>query len=231
MWARNRKRGLARSEIYVGQATSSENIPTKIFILCNRLQLLLHIRRGNSYLSHLHVRGLEAQVLEQPFQNRVEPPCPNVLSRLIDSEGELRQSVNRVVGEFQLDSLGLEEGGILLRERILRLFEDADKVILGQVLQFHADGEAALQFRHQVAGLGFVERASGDEQDVVSSNLSVAGLDVGPFHDGEQIPLHTLAGNIGSASFAGHNFVELVDENDSDVLGQLHRGGVYLVGV
>src|SRR6185436_19974327 len=111
MWARNRKRGLARPEIYVGQATSSENIPTKIFILGNRLELLLHIRCGDGDLPHLRVRSLEAQVLEQSLQNRVKSPCPDILRGLIDSEGKLREGVNRIVGEFQLDSLGLVKRG------------------------------------------------------------------------------------------------------------------------
>src|SRR5436190_3380887 len=95
----------------IGQfpACRSENIPAEVFILGDCCQLLLDVLRGDSNLSHLHVRSFEAQVLEQAFEDRVQPPGTDILRRLIDPEGELRQGFDRVLAELQLDTFGLEE--------------------------------------------------------------------------------------------------------------------------
>ena len=55
----------------------------------------------------------------------------------------------------------------MLGESIFGLLENAVEIVLGQALQFDADGEAALQLRNQVAGLADVEGPGGNEQNMV----------------------------------------------------------------
>ena len=62
-----------------------------------------------------------------------------------------RHLFQRVVGEGQLDALGLQQRRVLLDQRVLGLLQDADEILLGERLQLHADREAALQFGNQVA--------------------------------------------------------------------------------
>src|SRR3546814_5280886 len=69
--------------------------------------------------------------------------------------------------------------------RSLGLGEDADEVVLAQRAQLHADREAALHFRDQVGRLGQVERAGGDEQDVVGLHRAVLGADRSEEHTSE----------------------------------------------
>ena len=60
-------------------------------------------------------------------------------------------------------------------------------------------------------------------------HVPVARLDGRAFHDRQQIALHALPRNIGAARFAGNHLVDLVQENDPQVLGQLDRLGIDLL--
>ena len=110
----------------------------------------------------------------------------------------------------------------MLGERGFRLGEDADEVFDGERVQLDADGEAALQFGNQVAGLGDVEGAGGDEEDVVGAHHAVAGVDGGAFDDGQDVALHAFAGDVGAvAAFASGDFVDFVEEDDAGVFDAL----------
>ena len=177
-----------------------------------------------------HVGRLETELFEQAFHDRVETPRADVLRRLVDPVCIIGKRLDRVGLESQLDPLGLEQGLVLPGERVFRLRQDADEVRLGQVLQFHADREAALELRHQVARLGAVERAGGDEQDVVGLDEAVARLHGRAFDDRQQVALDPLPGDVGAVGvFAGDDLVDLVDEDDPGVLGQRDRLGLHLV--
>ncbi len=73
---------------------------------------------------------------------------------------------------------------IRLRSSIVRGFE------------FDAYGKAALKFRDEVRGLGYVKRSGGDEQDVICAQHAVFCVDVGAFDDRQQVALNAFAGNI-----------------------------------
>ena len=51
----------------------------------------------------------------------------------------------------QLQPLGRHQGGVLTDEGVFRFGQNADEFLLAEVLQFHPDGKAALQFGNQVA--------------------------------------------------------------------------------
>jgi hypothetical protein len=102
--------------------------------------------------------------------------------------------------------------------------QDADEVLLRERLQLDADREPALQLGDQVARLGDVERAGGDEQDVVRADHAVLRLHGAALDDGQQVALHALAADVGAgpAALAG-DLVDLVEEDDAHVLGPLER--------
>ncbi len=98
--------------------------------------------------------------------------------------------------------------------------------------QLHADGEAALQLRNQVAGLGDVKRAGGDEQDVIGAHEAVARIDGGAFDDGQDVALHAFAADVGAmAAFAAGDLVDLVEEDDAAALHALDGDAGDLVHV
>ena len=57
-------------------------------------------------------------------------------------------------------------------------------------------GKAALQFGNHVAGLGDVERARGDEQNMIGAHEAVACVDGGAFDDRQNVALHALAADV-----------------------------------
>ena len=96
------------------------------------------------------------------------------------------------VGELERDPLGGQQRLVLPEQRGARLAEDAGEVVAGQVVHLDADREPALQLGHQVRRLGAMERAGGDEQDVVGLDRPVLGVDGRPLDDRQQVALHAL---------------------------------------
>ena len=98
------------------------------------------------------------------------------------------------------------------------------KSSFSSALQLDADRQAALKLRQEVGGLGDVERARGDEQDVIRLHRPVFGRDRRAFDQRQQVALHAFAGNAGAhAAVAGGDLVDLVEEDDAVILGRLER--------
>ena len=114
---------------------------------------------------------------------------------------------------------------VLLDQRVLRLGQDADEVVLAERLELDADREAALQLGDQVGRLRHVERAGGDEQDVIGAHHAVLGVDGRAFDDRQDVALHALAADVGAvAALAAGDLVDLVDEDDAGLLDALDGG-------
>jgi hypothetical protein len=61
-----------------------------------------------------------------------------------------------------------------------------------------------------------VERAAGDEQDVVGLHHAVLGGDGRTFHQRQQVALHALTGYVRTAAVrAGGDLVDLVEKHDA----------------
>jgi hypothetical protein len=123
----------------------------------------------------------------------VEAARADVLVALVDLERDGRDGADPVRRELQVHGLGLEQRGVLTRERVLGLGENLDEVALGEGFELDADREAPLHLRNEVAHLSHVERAGGDEEDVIGLHHAVFGRDGGPFDDGAQVALDALA--------------------------------------
>ena len=165
----------------------------------------------------LSVGGIEADVLEHALEDRVQPAGADVLGRPVDLEGQVGHGFDGVAGEFERDSLGAEQGLVLAEQRGPRLAEDPGEVVAGQVVHLDADREPALELGHQVRRLGAVERAGGDEQDVVGLDRPVLGVDGRPLDDRQQVALHALARDVRAArrALVAGDLVDLVDEDDA----------------
>ena len=69
-----------------------------------------------------------------------------------------------------------------------------------------------------------MERARGDEQDVVGLHRPVFRADRGALDERQEVALHAFAADIGADALgAGANLVDLVEEHDAVVLDRLDR--------
>ena len=119
-------------------------------------------------------------------------------TRLLTSCGERGDLGDRVLGKIEGDALGGHQRGVLLDQAGLGLDQDAAQVVAAQRLQLDPDRQAALQLGQQVRGLGEVEGAAGDEQDVVGLDRTMLGRDGCPLDQGQQVALHALAADVGA---------------------------------
>jgi len=84
-----------------------------------------------------------------------------------------------------------------------------------------------VQFRHQVAGLGQVEGAGGDEEDMVGLDHAEFCVDRAAFDQRQQVALHALAGDVGAAGVAAlGDLVDLVDKDDAVLLDRFQGAGL-----
>ena len=126
----------------------------------------------------------------------------------------------------------MHQRDILLDQRCFRLGQDAAHVIARQRLQLDSDRQAALQFRQQVRRLGDMERAGGDEQDVVGLDRAMLGRNGGAFDQRQQVALHALARDVAAMTVLAYAYlVDLVEEHDAVVLDRVDRLQHQLVAV
>ena len=162
----------------------------------------------------------------------MKPPRTDVLEVAIHLGRGPRDFLEAVRGEHELDPVRGEKRGGLLRERVLGLGDDAEKVSVGEGVEGHADRETALQLRNEVRGLGHVKGARGDEKDVVRLHHPVFRLHGRPFHERQEVALHAFARDVGASPrplLAG-DLVDLVEEDDARLLrapdGLFGHGGL-----
>ena len=98
--------------------------------------------------------------------------------------------------------LGAEQRDVLLDQRVARLGQDAHEVVARERLELDADRKAALQLGNQVRRLRDVERAGGDEQDVIGLHHAVLGVDGRALDDRQDVALHAFAADVGAMTAA-----------------------------
>ena len=156
----------------------------------------------------------------------------NIFCVLVHTKSKVCNLIQGIVGEFQLEPLGFKQGCVLLDQRRLRLSKNADKVFHGERLQFHADRKAALQLRDQIAGLGDVKGARCNKQNMVGAHHAVTGVYGCALHNGKNIALHALAGNVSSvAALAAGDLITFIEENDARLLHTLDSDACHLVHI
>ena len=128
-----------------------KNVPAKVLILHDFGKLFLNVERVDANVFLLKIGAVERDIFEQFFHNRMEAARADIFRRLIDLRGDTGNFCNRVFREAKFDALRFEKSDVLLDEGRLRLLKDADEIPLVERFQLDANGEAALQFRNQVA--------------------------------------------------------------------------------
>src|SRR5271165_35201 len=207
--------GLAKSRLAIRQPRL-QNVTRQVLVFYDVGQRIAHVVRVNDHVLLFHVGGLEADDVEHLLHDSVQAPRADVFGAFVYAESEMRDLLQRLGSELQLHALCIQQRDVLLGERGLRFAEYLDEVLHRQRLQLHANGETPLQFGDQVAGLGNVERAGGDEQDVIGAHHSVARVHGRAFHDRQNVALHAFARNVRPmAAFAPGDLVDLVEEDDA----------------
>src|SRR5712691_5077089 len=167
---------------------------------------------------------IERDLLQELLHDRVEPPRTDVLGAIVHPDGELGDRVHRVVRERQPHPLGGQKLHVLTDEGVAGFGQNADEIRARQGVELDSDGESALELRDEIGGLGHVERAGRDEEDMVRADDTVFRRDRRALDDRQQVALHALTGHLGAvSSLAARHLVELVDEHDPGVLDTPHR--------
>ena len=112
-----------------------------------------------------------------------------------------------------------------------RIRQDGYEVFLAQRLQLHPDRQTALQFGQHIAGLGHMERAAGDKQDVVGLHRAILGGNCRPFDKGQQIALHAFTADRTATHIGYGDLVDFIEEHDAVGLriGQSHPRHIVLI--
>src|SRR6266481_1688919 len=204
---------------FVSVFMSLKDVTREILILEDGGQVSAHVVGVDCDFLAAHLRRGEGDLLEQLLHHRVEPPRPDVLGALVHRGGDLRHLLDGVLPEREGHALRLQQLHVLSDEGVLGLAKDADKILARQGLELDPDGKAPLQFGNEIRGLGDVEGARGDEEDVVSADHPVLGRHRRALHDGQEVALHALPGHVGAVRpFPSRDLVELVEEDDAGIL-------------
>ena len=117
-----------------------------------------------------------------------------------------------------------EEGLVLLYQRVLRLREDPEKIVLREGAELDPDGEPALKLGYEVGRLGHVEGPGSDEEYMVRLYHAVLRRDGRALDDGQDVALNPFPGDIGPVGLvAARDLVYLVEEDDPCLLHPVDR--------
>src|SRR6266513_2109807 len=211
---------------------SSENVARQVLVLRQLAQPGVDVSGVDRHRSRPALARVEGNFLEQLLQHRVKAPRADVLGLLVHLEGDLRDAADGFGPELYLQALRLEQRLVLLHLARVGGHEDALEVLDRERVELDADREAPLQLGNQIRGLGEVERARGDEQNVVGLHHAVARRHRGAFDQRQQVALHALARDVGAADVAAaRDLVDLVEEHDAVLLGVGERARLQLVVV
>src|SRR6185369_1691572 len=145
----------------------SQNEPRQVLVPSDVAQAVVHERGVDGQLLAGKIRRIERDLLEELFHHRIEAPGANILRARVHLHRDLRDRLHRLRGEPEGHLFRLQELYVLRDQRVARLGKNADEIVPRQGVQLDADRKAALELRDQVRRLGDVERAGGNEQDVI----------------------------------------------------------------
>src|SRR5437867_2536271 len=145
----------------------SQDVPREVLVAGELAQARVHVAGVDRELLARQVGRVERDLVQELLHDRVEAPGPDVLGRRVHPHGDLGDGVDRIRREGQRHALRAKQLDVLANQRVPRFRQDADEILARQGVKLDTDGEAALQLRDEVRGLGHVERAGRDEQDVI----------------------------------------------------------------
>ena len=152
-----------------------EDISAQILILDHIGKVLVDIVGGYLDPLALHFARIETKIVEKLLHDGVQPSCTDVLRRGVHFVCDLADTLDGLVREDDIDTFGLQQFTVLERDCVLGFLEDAVEVLCLEIIQLNSQRETSLKLGDEVARLGNVECASGDEEDVGSSNFFPTG--------------------------------------------------------
>ena len=173
------------------------------------------------HVGHFLAAGVEADILQQFFKDRKQAARTDVLLGFVHHVSRVRNGLNSAVLKGKEHLVHCQQCLILPGKRIFGLCQDGLEVLLGQALERHMDGEAALELGNQVRHLGHMERTRRDKEHEIRAHRAVLGVDGAALHDGQDIALYALAADVGAmaAGGAARHLVDFVDKDDALLLG------------
>ena len=134
-----------------------QNIARQVFVLRQFAEVAVDVGRVDhdrcAILLAGQVAGAEGDFFQQAFEQGVQAACADVLGFLVDLVGNLGDALDTFGNELDAQAFGVQQGGVLLGERGVRLGENALEILRGQGFQLDANRQAALQLGYQVARL------------------------------------------------------------------------------
>src|SRR5690606_17446130 len=131
----------------------SEDVTRQVFVLRQFTEAVVDVGRVDvdrlAILLAGQTTGAEGDFLAQAFEQGVQAPGTDVLGLLVDLPGDLGKALDTVLGELDVQPLGLQQCAVLLGERGVRLAEDTLEILRAQGLELDADRQAPLQLGHQ----------------------------------------------------------------------------------
>src|SRR5207249_4766323 len=122
----------------------SQNKPAQIFLLQDSIQPPAHVAGIDDDFLGRQLRRLVTDLLNDALEDGVQPAGADILRRAVHLKRNLGERGRPVGSERQINPLGSQEFGVLVGQRVLRLSEDAQKVLLAEIRQFDADRKTAL---------------------------------------------------------------------------------------
>src|SRR3989344_3242877 len=210
----------------------SQDVPAEILVFDHVGQVLFHVGGVDDHLLLLQLGRLERHGVQEPLHHGEEPAGADVLGPVVRHHRDRRDLLDRVGREREVHALGREHRDVLADQRVFRLGQDPDEVLLGQRFELHAQREPPLQLGNQVGGFADVERPRRDEQDVVGLHRAVLGVHGRALDDRQQIALHSFARHVGpEPPLAPRDLVDLVQKDDAVLLGAARGLADHLVHV
>ena len=84
----------------------SEDVARQVLVGGQFRQIAVDIGRINGHRHPIHLGGVEGDLLQQPFQHRMQAAGADVLGALVDLPGDLGDAADAVFGELQIDPFG-----------------------------------------------------------------------------------------------------------------------------
>src|SRR3990172_11080182 len=197
-----------------------EYISAEVFIPEQVPQVLPDIGLVHHYLLPLPLWGGEGELFQDLFHDGVEPAGSYVLHLLVHPAGPESHLGDALMGKVKLYPLCSQEGVVLFGKGVLWLLKDALQVLRGEWFELYPEGQTSLELRDEVGRLAVVKSPGSDEEDVVGLHWAKAGHDCGPLHNGQEVPLHPLPGDIPAHLYLGAaELVQLVYEDNPVLVG------------
>ena len=168
------------------------------------------------------VGAFEADVLDDAFQDRVQPAGADVLRRCGSPRRRCRPAASMPSGvnSSVTPSVASSSAYCLVSECFGSVRMRRKSALVRSVSSTRI-GNRPCSSGIRSDGLDRVKRPGRDEQDVVGPHRAVARVDRRAFDDRQQVALHALAGDVGPVARRwAADLVQLVEEDDPLVLDQ-----------